>query len=147
MAKVRKYVFSLADGWGSLAATPQGLVALVPRRKTRAEAEMELDKALPTGTGEVSQLTGGFFTEADLERLATELNDYYRGANVSLDYPIDWETAGVTEFQKKALEACKKVPYGKAATYGDLAKAVGNPKASRAIGGAMHINPVSLVVP
>jgi O6-methylguanine-DNA--protein-cysteine methyltransferase len=147
MGKIRKYVFPLAGGWGALAATSSGLVALIPVRSTQAEAEAELAQALPAGTEDVPKLTGGLFGEDDLMRIAEELNGYFQGEKVALDYPVDWKTTGVTEFQQKALEACKAVPYGSWASYGDLAKAVGNAKASRAIGGAMHINPVSLVVP
>jgi methylated-DNA-[protein]-cysteine S-methyltransferase len=147
MKKIRKIIFPLDNGWGGLAATPQGLVALIPRRNLQTEVEEEFVQALPADLEEIALLTGGAFGEDDLHRLTAELNAYYRGEKVALDYPIDWETTGVTDFQKRALEACKQVAYGEWATYGDLADAVGNPKAARAIGGAMHINPVSLVVP
>jgi len=44
-------------------------------------------------------------------------------------------------------EEVKKIPEGKVATYGDIAKAVGNPRASRAVGWALHSNPYKGVVP
>ena len=147
MKKIRKVIFPLDNGWGGLAATSQGLVALIPRRSLQTEVEKELAQALPANLEELAVLADGNFREDDLQRLAAELNAYYRGEKVTLDYPIDWETTGVTDFQKRALEACKQVAYGEWATYGQLAEAAGNPKAARAIGGAMHINPVSLVVP
>lgn len=147
MAAVRKVVFPLDQGWAGLVATSRGLVALIPRRNSREEAEAELVQALPRGIEAVNQLTGGVFQEEDILHFASDMNAYYQGDHVGLDYPVDWETTGVTDFQKRALQACKQIPYGQWATYGDLAKAVGNHRASRAIGGAMHINPVSLVVP
>lgn len=52
-----------------------------------------------------------------------------------------------TDFQLKVWEACHQIPFGKTCTYGELATAIGNPQAARAIGGAMNRNPVPLIVP
>ena len=52
-----------------------------------------------------------------------------------------------TAFQKKVWEQLLQIPYGSTVTYGQLAKALGKPKAARAIGGAVGSNPISLVVP
>jgi O6-methylguanine-DNA--protein-cysteine methyltransferase len=147
MIELRRFLFSLQDGWGAAAATEKGLIVLVPRRETKEMAEKELAASLPESFSEVAHLEGTVMNEQKLEQLAGALNAYYQGDKVSLDFPVDWESTGVTDFQRRALEECKKITYGNSATYGDLARSVDNPKASRAIGGAMHINPVSLVVP
>ena len=44
-------------------------------------------------------------------------------------------------FFEQVYEVVKKIPYGKVATYGDIAKALGNPRASRQVGWALHVNP------
>lgn len=50
-------------------------------------------------------------------------------------------------FSEKVYEAVKKIPAGKVATYGQIAAMAGNPRAARAVGGALHKNPYEGVVP
>lgn len=50
-------------------------------------------------------------------------------------------------FQRQVWQALKKVPYGKTVSYGEIAKAIGKPQASRAVGAANGRNPLSIVVP
>lgn len=52
-----------------------------------------------------------------------------------------------TEFQKRVWAELGKIPFGQTCSYGDLAKAIGRTKAARAVGGANHRNPVSIIVP
>ncbi|MGF1468357.1 MAG: methylated-DNA--[protein]-cysteine S-methyltransferase [Sandaracinaceae bacterium] len=52
-----------------------------------------------------------------------------------------------TAFQERAWTALRRVPRGRVATYGALARAVGSPRATRAIGAAMSANPLPIVVP
>jgi len=52
-----------------------------------------------------------------------------------------------TDFQKAVWQALKTIPFGHRRTYGDIAKMVGNPKASRAVGGAVGKNPILIAVP
>lgn len=79
------------------------------------------------------------------EQLRTELNMYFRGFAVIFGVPIDWR--GYTSFQKSVLTFTANIPYGQTTSYGALAKDIGNPKAVRAVGGALHINRVPIVVP
>ena len=51
------------------------------------------------------------------------------------------------KFANSIWQALKKVPRGQVVSYGDLAKAVGKPKAARAVGNALHINPYAPQVP
>jgi methylated-DNA-[protein]-cysteine S-methyltransferase len=53
----------------------------------------------------------------------------------------------LTPFQKKVLELTKKIPKGKVATYGLLAKLLGNIHLSRAVGNALHKNPFPITIP
>ena len=50
-------------------------------------------------------------------------------------------------FSEKVLELTKKIPEGKVATYGDIARALGNPKASRAVGSALNKNKYPIIIP
>ncbi|MDQ0351618.1 methylated-DNA-[protein]-cysteine S-methyltransferase [Alkalibacillus filiformis] len=52
-----------------------------------------------------------------------------------------------TDFQKSVWNALLQVPYGKTATYQQIAKAINNPKAVRAVGGAINKNPISILIP
>jgi len=53
----------------------------------------------------------------------------------------------VSPFQKMILSALRWIPYGKTISYGELAKKIGNPKASRAVGQANSRNPIPIVIP
>ena len=61
------------------------------------------------------------------------------------------EHAGPTRlsgaFQRRVLEECARIPEGEVRTYGQLAKACGNPRSARAVGSAMAMNPCPGVVP
>ena len=52
-----------------------------------------------------------------------------------------------TAFFQSVWKALQEIPYGETRTYGDIAKAVGKPKASRAVGMANHHNPIMIVIP
>ena len=73
-----------------------------------------------------------------------ELRAYFAGERTSFSVPLD---AAGTEFQKKAWAALLTIPYGETRSYGALARQIGNPKASRAVGAANGRNPISIIVP
>jgi O-6-methylguanine DNA methyltransferase len=73
-----------------------------------------------------------------------ELLLYLDGKLKQFTVPLDMRG---TEFQKKVWQQLLKIPYGKTASYGDIARAVGSHGASRAVGGASHKNPIPIVVP
>ncbi len=57
------------------------------------------------------------------------------------------ELEKLTSFEQKVLRACAKIPKGETRTYAQIAKAVGNPKAVRAVGNALAKNPVAPLIP
>jgi len=69
---------------------------------------------------------------------------YFRRELQDFDLPLDLHG---TEFQQKVWLALRNIPYGRTRTYADIARDVGSPKATRAVGGANHVNPVPIVVP
>jgi O-6-methylguanine DNA methyltransferase len=50
-------------------------------------------------------------------------------------------------FSERVYEACRRIPKGKVSTYGEVARAIGNPRASRAVGQALRRNPYAPGVP
>ena len=83
--------------------------------------------------------------ETPLLREAFEqLEAYFSGRLKIFDLPLRMEG---TPFMRRVWEALRAVPYGVTASYGDIAKAIGNPKACRAVGMANNHNPISIVVP
>ncbi|MDR1457423.1 MAG: methylated-DNA--[protein]-cysteine S-methyltransferase [Puniceicoccales bacterium] len=73
-----------------------------------------------------------------------QLSEYFAGKRKIFNLPL--KLSG-TDFQKSAWEALLKIPYGRTATYGDIARMMGKRKAYRAVGMACHRNPISIVIP
>jgi O-6-methylguanine DNA methyltransferase len=53
----------------------------------------------------------------------------------------------MTEFSEAVLEATRRIPRGKVATYSDIARAIGKPKAARAVGSALRKNKTPIIIP
>ncbi|QHZ46536.1 methylated-DNA--[protein]-cysteine S-methyltransferase [Bacillus sp. NSP9.1] len=73
-----------------------------------------------------------------------QLEEYFRGERQTFLLPIDQEG---TVFQKKVWKALESIPYGEARSYHDIACAIGNPKAVRAIGQANKKNALPILIP
>ena len=80
-----------------------------------------------------------------LEDVRRELEEYFAGHRREFAMPIDLE--GITAFQRQVLDAASAIPFGKIATYGEIARRIERPGASRAVGNALGANPVAIVVP
>ena len=78
------------------------------------------------------------------KKVFKQFDEYFAGRRTSFDLPLD---ARGTPFQMKAWKALQSIPFGKTATYQDMAIKVKNPKAVRAIGGANNRNPICIVIP
>jgi methylated-DNA-[protein]-cysteine S-methyltransferase len=75
---------------------------------------------------------------------ARQLDAYFAGQLTDFDLPL--APAG-TEFQRRVWDGLRAIPYGQTVSYGELARRVGNPAASRAVGLANGRNPIAIVVP
>lgn len=80
-----------------------------------------------------------------LQEAHTQLDEYFSGTRTTFDLPIKYPCG--TPFQHSVWDALRAIPYGETRSYEDIAKAIGNPKAVRAIGQANHRNPILLLVP
>jgi AraC family transcriptional regulator of adaptative response/methylated-DNA-[protein]-cysteine methyltransferase len=81
---------------------------------------------------------------AHLERLRAELSAYFAGQREAFSVPL--VIAG-TPFQRRVWDALRAIPYGETRTYSDLAAALGNPNARRAVGSANGSNRIAILVP
>ena len=118
-----------------VAGTERGLCSV-----TLGDDESELEEKLRTE-----------FRDAELNRDTENLDvavkaivEYLSGQLPELDLPLDIRA---TAFQRRVWEELQKIPYGDTRSYGDVAAAIGQPTASRAVARACATNPVALVVP
>jgi methylated-DNA-[protein]-cysteine S-methyltransferase len=79
-----------------------------------------------------------------LQEATKQLNEYFNERRTVFTLPLGPEG---TEFQRAVWRRLQDIPYGQTITYGDLAKCVGNPKASRAVGAANGSNPIPIMIP
>ncbi len=82
--------------------------------------------------------------DGPIEKAARQLNEYFCGRRTEFDLPLAPEG---TAFQRTVWRHLQDIPYGETISYGELAKRVGNPKASRAVGAANGCNPLPIVIP
>ena len=73
-----------------------------------------------------------------------ELREYFDGVRKKFSFPVDLRT---TQFREKALGKVAEIPFGKTASYKEVAKWMNNSKAVRAVGSANSSNPVPIVIP
>jgi methylated-DNA-[protein]-cysteine S-methyltransferase len=97
------------------------------------------DVAEPTEPPSGSIQSQEYFTEA-----IRQLSAYFRGDLRNFNLPLLPEGS---EFQKNVWKALCRIPYGTTISYGELARWIGNPSASRAIGGANGRNPLPIIIP
>ena len=92
--------------------------------------------ATPDATWEPSLL--------ELKDAVEQLEGYFCGA--LMDFKITLDTQG-SDFQRACWKELVRIPYGETRTYGQIAKAIGQPKATRAVGLANNQNPLPIIVP
>ena len=73
-----------------------------------------------------------------------QLSEYLKGERKTFDLPLNPKG---TDFQKCVWRALCDIPYGETRTYKQIAEAIGNPKAVRAVGMANNRNPITIIVP
>ena len=83
--------------------------------------------------------------EPALAEVAQELADYFARNLMVFTSAID--LTGVSDFTRRVLTATAETPYGETRTYGEIARAIGSPGATQAVGNALGANPVPIVIP
>jgi AraC family transcriptional regulator of adaptative response/methylated-DNA-[protein]-cysteine methyltransferase len=118
-----------------VAATARGLCAV---RFGESASELERELREEFRAAEIHR------EDAALQRYLQPLLAHLRGENVTVDLPLD---VRATAFQKKVWDALREIPAGETRSYTDVARAIGDPKAVRAVATACASNPVALAVP
>jgi O-6-methylguanine DNA methyltransferase len=80
-----------------------------------------------------------------VEQARAELIEYLDGRRTFFTVPVD--LGGLGEFQDHVLARAREIPFGAVASYADIARRIGHPRASRAVGNALGANPVPVLVP
>ncbi len=116
-------------------ATPRGVCA-VAMGASNAELETALAHEYPAA--------GISADDRGLARWTREILAHLTGRRPRLDLPLDVQA---TAFQWQVWEALRAIPYGETRTYSEVAKAIGRPRAVRAVARACATNPVALAIP
>jgi methylated-DNA-[protein]-cysteine S-methyltransferase len=130
----------------------------VLERKERCMKEFRAYYSSPIGPLEVSGIAEGIVSVTFVKRrLANDrslpkcveqgiqqLDEYFRGSRKRFSLKL---LLRGTPFQKLVWRRLLKIPYGKRASYGDVARAIGHPRACRAVGSANNRNPIALIIP
>lgn len=118
-------------------ATSKGACLLEFTDRRMLETQMKILKrrfALPMAPGR----------NAHLEQLDAELNEYFRGDRRAFSVPVE---APGTPFENRVWQMLTTIPYGETRSYGDIARALGQPGAVRAVGSANGRNRIAIVIP
>jgi methylated-DNA-[protein]-cysteine S-methyltransferase len=145
----------LAEFFDPAALAPAGLGARLARNRAGADA-VTADVArfhlgaterglcrVSYGAGRDSAATSG--ARRHIARARAELAEYLAGARTYFSVPLDLQDTG--EFQARVLAQAARIPYGETTSYAELARRIGHPRASRAVGNALGANPVPIVIP
>jgi methylated-DNA-[protein]-cysteine S-methyltransferase len=120
-----------------MACSEQGVCKLLfPREEAKAALERWLAVHMPAH--------GLTTASASLERASAELNEYFAGTRHDFTLPLDFQGSA---FHHQVWLALTQIPYGRTVSYGNLARALGAPKAARAVGAACGANPVPIIAP
>ena len=120
-----------------IAGTNQGLCFLAFDSDNAAESFARFVQRLGTDV-QVSEARG------ELDTAVRQLREYAAGERHEFDLPLDLHG---TEFELAVWAELGRIPFGETRTYGDIARALGDAGASRAVGGANGRNPLPVVVP
>lgn len=85
------------------------------------------------------------FPDKEMLRLAKEIKRYFN--REKMEFKVRLDLSSLSPFTQRVLKEVKRVPYGEVRTYKEIAEAIGNPKASRAVGQALKRNPIPIIIP
>jgi AraC family transcriptional regulator, regulatory protein of adaptative response / methylated-DNA-[protein]-cysteine methyltransferase len=135
-ARIRYAITATPLGQLLVAATDRG-ICFVSLGARREELEHRLRREFPAAEG-VER------SEPALTSAVQTIVDFIAGREPHINLPLDirW-----TAFQRRVWEELRRIPLGETRSYGEIARAIGQPNAQRAVGHACATNPVPLIVP
>jgi AraC family transcriptional regulator of adaptative response/methylated-DNA-[protein]-cysteine methyltransferase len=135
-ARIRYAAAATPLGQMLVAATERG-ICFVGLGARREELERALRREFPAADG-IER------SEPELHAAVQAIVAFIGGEEPHIRLPLDIRA---TAFQRRVWEELRRIPTGETRTYGDIARAVGQPHAQRAVGHACATNPVPLIVP
>jgi methylated-DNA-[protein]-cysteine S-methyltransferase len=133
--QIKYTIFKTKWGYFGLAASKNGLI----RTCLPCPNEKDVKRILLAGLDDVQ------FDENLLKSLQERIVAYFEGKPVKFDTTIGLNH--LPSFTLKVLAACRKIPFGETISYSQLARMIGRPRASRAVGNALAGNPIPLIIP
>ena len=119
-----------------LLASPLGTLRLWSNGRQLVQIEFGDRKAVPEGARQQG--------DAVLQSAGEQLEEYFAGTRRRFDLPL---APKGTDFQQSVWRALAEIPWGQWRSYADIARAIGRPRAVRAVGAANGRNPLPIVVP
>jgi len=128
-------LISTAHGWVGVTCSDRGVCRLnLPvQDEKEALAKLGLRSAVDLHTGDI------------IGSLRRRVIDYFNGKKAVFNCRVD--LSGSTPFQKRVWKATMDIPYGQVRTYKWVAEKIGQPSACRAVGHALSVNPLPVIIP
>ena len=139
---IKNAIFLTSLGWAGVAASGQGICAIILPKKNKRSVEREL-RGSESGVRRSGRNKPA--NRPVLGKAVKLLQRYLSGERVSFDLPLDMRY--YTAFQQAVWKAAAKIPSGETRSYAWVAKRIRNPKAVRAVGQALGANPVPIIIP
>jgi methylated-DNA-[protein]-cysteine S-methyltransferase len=133
-------VFGTKLGWMAVAGAERGVTGVTLPADDVGSALDGLCMKLRIPPGSMREVEPAVFGT-----LVDRLTAFMRGEPVA--FPDTLDTSGWTDFRTRVWSAARLIPYGQTRSYAWVAAAAGQPTAARAVGQAMHANPVPILVP
>lgn len=131
--------FPTSFGICGVAWTHAGITAFCLPEASKRQMQMQLKKI--TGNSKSSTALPSWIKQL-IQKVKAHINSNLQDFS---DIPANLK--GCTDFQLSVYYTAQKIPAGKVTTYKELAKAIGKPKAARAVGNALGKNPIPLIIP
>lgn len=137
---------TLPGPWGpfQVAATDRGVVA-VEWLTTDAAFVAALARRLSAPVGDAADAADDEPRRAHLDAAVAALEALLAGGPTRSD--LQFDLADRPAWDQQVLDAVAAIPWGRTASYGEIARRIGAPRAARAVGGALGRNPIALLIP
>lgn len=116
----------------------------VGRLLLAGDGDSLIQVGLQSGSRPLQRPDGWLADAMPFRKAIAQLGEYFAGRRRAFDLPL---APRGTDFQRRVWRALGEIPYGRTISYGELARRIGNPGASRAVGLANGANPLPIVVP
>jgi len=122
----------------TVVTSPKGLCRLAFASEKLEISISYLTKKIPGAVFETKR------NSSSCREVLLQLEEYFAGRRCKFNLDLDCHG---TSFQKSVWSALQKIPYGTTCSYSNIARVIGKPRACRAVGQAIHQNPVGIIIP